>query len=72
MLICVLVRLDLIVIRGTIIYHSINGFKTKLKIARTLASPFVLVVYAYTCIMKKYTASRNIFFFFLLVKLNKF
>lgn len=70
MSICVLVRLDLIVIRGTIIYHSINGFKTKLKIARTLASPFVLVVYAY--IMKKYTASRNIFFFFLLVKLNKF
>lgn len=71
MLIGVLVRLNLIVIRGTIIYHSINGFKTKLKIARTLASPFVLVVYA--CIMKKYTASRNIFFlFFLLVKLNKF
>lgn len=68
MLIGVLVRLNLIVIRGTIIYHSINGFKTKLKIARTLASPFVLVVYA--CIMKNTRHQETFSFFFFVSKIK--
>lgn len=62
MLICVLVRLDLIVICGIIIYYFINGFKIKFKIVRILVLFFVLVVYVY--IMKKYMVLRNIFFFF--------